>query len=171
MHKTFLTLCLLSMLLFSCQNYGNQNNSPSNFKVNDLVGRWKAVYGNNRVDNLIIKENGTYKQIYSEPNGYNYEGSWNKWYIEYGNKNKIYLHLENMVFFPLGREWSQNGSQNLFSDIQPFYNPDEDTSVKMINEIILRIHWVEGRWAPRNLILVHMVTDPDMGGDYFVLQE
>ncbi len=157
------------MLRYARVEYSN--NPPQNFQESYLVGTWQAHYGVNRIDTLIIRSDGYYQQIYHEPNGYNYEGSWNKWYIEYGNKNKIYLHLEKMVFFPLGREWSQNGSQNLFSDIQPFYNPDEDTSVKMINEIILRIHRVEGRWAPRNIILVHMVTDPDMGGDYFVLQQ
>jgi hypothetical protein len=171
MYKACITVCLFSILVFSCQSCSNLDYRPQNFEEIDLVGTWEAVYGNNRVDNLIVKQDRTYKQIYNEPNGYSYESPWNSWYVEYRDKGGVYLHLQGMRFYPLGREWSQDDAQNLFSELQPFYDPDEDRSVKMQGEVILRIHKSDERWSPRGIILVHMVTDPDSSGASFTLQE
>jgi len=154
----------------------SSKNPPQNFQESYLVGTWQANYGVNRLDTLIIRSNGSYQQIYHEPDGYTYESSWNDWYIEYKDNGKIYLHLKGMKYYPMGRELGESGGVYPLSypsagKVIHFYNRDEDSAVKMLDEVILRIHGVEGEWAPRNIILVHMVTDPDIGGDYFVLQK
>jgi hypothetical protein len=70
---------------------------PADFNEADLIGTWKASYSLNDQDILIIKEDGTYKQIYDVPDaGFRYESDWLEWWIEYRESGYIRLHLEGM---------------------------------------------------------------------------
>jgi hypothetical protein len=70
---------------------------PPTFKEADLIGTWVPSYSLNDKDTLIIEENGTYKQIYNDPDaGQRYEGNWQEWWIEYRESDYLRLHLKGM---------------------------------------------------------------------------
>ena len=99
MKRTFIWLSL-AFLLYAC---GESQPSrcippPEGFTEKDLVGTWVAVNGwSKRNDTLIIREDGTYKQIsYVESESFDYESDWQRWWLEYGNNGLPYLHMEGM---------------------------------------------------------------------------
>lgn len=67
---------------------------PTNFSESDLVGTWIGKYFGN-VEKLIIRSDGTYKQIYSDGT-LNFESDWQKWYMEYDPNGHVRLHLAGM---------------------------------------------------------------------------
>ena len=67
---------------------------PTSFTESDLVGTWIGNYFGN-IDKLIIRADGTYKQVYSG-DYVNFESDWQKWYIEYDKDGFVRLHLEGM---------------------------------------------------------------------------
>jgi hypothetical protein len=69
---------------------------PDSFTSSDLVGTWKAEYfGGLATDLLIIREDGTYKQIYqSDPLGF--ESDWQPWWLDRDSEGYALLHLEGM---------------------------------------------------------------------------
>jgi hypothetical protein len=95
-------LFLLAFLFTSC-NYLNQNNQtdscplpPSSFTSKDLIGTWKAGIPESN-DTLIIKEDGTYKQIiHVDTPLFDYESDWLPWSKTVSDQGIPYLHLEGM---------------------------------------------------------------------------
>jgi hypothetical protein len=100
--KRLFLLLLLAFFFTSCSNL-NQNKSsdscplpPSSFTEKDLIGTWKSGIPE-RNDTLIIKEDGTYKQIiHVETPVFDYESDWLRWSMSVSDKGIPYLHLEGM---------------------------------------------------------------------------
>ena len=70
---------------------------PSTFRREDLVGTWAASYSLNDSDLLLVRGDGTCKQIYDDPDaGRHYESGWLKWDIEFRESNFARLHLNGM---------------------------------------------------------------------------
>jgi hypothetical protein len=70
---------------------------PPNFKEEDLIGTWTTSYSLTDKDTLVIKDDGTYKQIYDDPDASQYyESDWQEWWIEYRESGYIRLHLDGM---------------------------------------------------------------------------
>lgn len=71
---------------------------PESFQENDLIGTWIAEYfGGTATDTLIIKEDGTYKQIFTTNDGTRgFESAWKKWSLEKRPSGYIRLHMEGM---------------------------------------------------------------------------
>jgi len=101
------SLVIVLGLLTACRPTTNDNVQPTqifscpalpqDFKENDLVGTWVTSYSLNDKDTLVIKEDGTYKQIYSDPDsGNHYESDWLEWWIEKRDSGYIRLHLKGM---------------------------------------------------------------------------
>ena len=67
---------------------------PKNFTESDLVGTWTGDFDGN-IDKLIIRADGTYKQIYSS-DFLNFESDWQKWHTEYDTDGYLRLHLAGM---------------------------------------------------------------------------
>lgn len=68
---------------------------PKDFSSSNLVGTWIAGRPD-WSDTLIIKEDGTYKQILhlrSNTVTYDYESKWQSWWIEAQSNSVPYLHL------------------------------------------------------------------------------
>jgi hypothetical protein len=174
-------IAILSFLLVSPFTFlgcsSGFRNPPSNFKEANLIGTWQATYGAERIDTLIIKADGTYKQIYHEPDGYTYESPWYNWHVERSRNGGIYVKLERMRYYPLGRELGESGGRYPTSEPevgdQPilFYDPDEDRIVRMLDEVILGVSSVGGNWAPRGIVLTHMTMDPDTSVGFFLAKE
>jgi hypothetical protein len=71
---------------------------PTNFTDTDLIGVWKASYaGGADTDMLVIREDGTYRQIYDYPSAnFHYESPWQQWSIEDRTSGYLRLHLQGM---------------------------------------------------------------------------
>jgi hypothetical protein len=70
---------------------------PPTFKEADLIGTWVASYSLHDQDILTLKADGTYKQIYDDPDaGRRYESDWQKWWIEHRKSGYLRVHLEGM---------------------------------------------------------------------------
>ncbi len=71
------------------------------FTEADLTGTWTAERLG-QSDTLIIKADGTYKQIihveFPQKLPIYYEGGWQPWHLEYSKDNIPYLHLIGMRF-------------------------------------------------------------------------
>lgn len=70
---------------------------PPTFKEADLVGTWVASYSLNDQEILNLREDGTYQQIYDDPDaGQHYESNWQEWWVEHRESGYIRLHLKGM---------------------------------------------------------------------------
>jgi len=79
-----------------------------NFQVSDLVGTWQADYGRKvlgltGIETFVLKDDGTYQQIFDDGEGYKHTSSWNKWWLEEGHT----VHLENGRFYLQGLQWAE----------------------------------------------------------------
>jgi hypothetical protein len=96
------TVCLLGMLLCilldMTSSEGPQCDPPEGFSKGDLLGTWIAG-SPDQSDTLIIKADGTYKQIvhieFASKPPVDYESDWQAWWLEYDEVVTIpSLHLE-----------------------------------------------------------------------------
>jgi hypothetical protein len=99
----FLTGIAIIVMLSGCNAFEEERAGckppQQDFAEADLVGTWWAGYASSpKVDDtLIIREDGTYKQmIYLEGYSVNYESDWLPWRIEYFDDGIPYLHLDGM---------------------------------------------------------------------------
>jgi hypothetical protein len=67
---------------------------PESFREADLVGVWVANYFED-IDKLLIRSDGTYKQIFSSES-ITFESDWQKWWIEYKPEGYALVHLTGM---------------------------------------------------------------------------
>lgn len=145
---------------------------PGTFQEADLVGTWVARYGGNAIDTLIIREDGTYKQIFDDPiPGYHFESDWQKWRIEYRESGIPYLHMEGMRkcdgISERCRREGGGGDDILWFDFC------EHRVIPMRGEVILLVVGVPERFTQptRGILLRQLSADPDSVGGTFKLQE
>lgn len=107
---------------------------PGDFSEEDLEGTWIAN-GPGRSDSLIIRADGTYKQIVHRGTAFDspiqYESDWQPWYLVHSEESISYLHLEGMRFCGMNTGIScsvRDGGG---------YDYCRDESIKMLNEGIL----------------------------------
>jgi hypothetical protein len=148
--KTLLTaFSLLLCFLAGCNsNKSGCTPPPISFTEVDLIGEWVAGWPD-RQDTLIIREDGTYKQIvhinYIDIPDVNYESDWLEWNLEYSEKNFPYLHLESMSlcgYIPDLKSCDQNGGGNADWDAfnENYYHDFcQDEFILMENEGILMV--------------------------------
>ncbi len=92
-------LCVPSLISFYSSNEKVEAPScpllPKDFSESDLVGTWIGEYFGS-IDKLVIRSDGTYKQIYSSAPPINFESDWQKWYLEQDADGYTRLHLAGM---------------------------------------------------------------------------
>ena len=152
---------------------------PETFQESDLVGTWQSRYYPGVVtDTLILREDGTYRQIYdNERTGEHHTSPWYRWYVEHRPSGGLYLHLGGMRYC-LGtnevcRRQAGGGGDG------PYYEPCEDRLIwDMGNEVILTVRGSEEsrlpgtESAPRGILLWHARFSSDVWPDhFFILQE
>jgi len=145
---------------------------PETFQKSHLVGVWRANYGGS-TDILIIRADGTYKQIYfcegcNEMEGYYFESSWNRWWLEQRPSGGLYLHLEGMRRCDNldGQCIRGNGGWDfLYLDFC-----ENRPGVEMPGEVILMVTGTGNRPAPRGIELWHMAVSVESGASYFELE-
>ncbi len=176
-------------ILFGACSLGNNAKTPckppEGFTETDLEGTWWAGYHSfpRRSDTLIIRGDGTYKQIiFLETEDYEYESEWQPWRIEYLGDGVMYVHLTGMRLYAFnpnliekgvvggGDAWFVDfcegesvmpGGQQIFTGIQ--MPPGEGVLVVMRDPGIL------GR-APRGVFLL-MLPVSDVSSWSYELQE
>ena len=143
---------------------------PVQFQESDLIGTWQAHYGSlHTTDTLVLRGDGTYKQIFVRSDGYRYESGWNRWWLERRPSGGLYLHLEGMhkcdVTDTLCRQEGGGGGD------MPWWDPCEDRVFRMRGDVVLSVTGTPA-WhdpVPRGIVLNHMLSG--VSGFYFTLQE
>jgi len=148
------------------------SNPPPAFQDFDLVGTWEAHYMEWGSDKLIIRADGTFKQIYTDhtAEGYVYETPWSEWWIECFPDGRVRLHLQGARIYKEGiriAELDGMGSPcpEEFPDCasehtpRPFYDPIAGESLNMVGELLLNVQ----RDSSGELVLLHMLLSKDQG--------
>lgn len=149
---------------------------PETFQESDLIGTWQVTHeAAVSSDTIILRKDGTYKQIYQKSSGYRYESPWHPWRVEHRPSGGLYLHLEGMRYCHLTDEVCESpeggGGDRLFYDFC------EDRVLEMRGEVILAVEGTEGsripalKSAPRGIALMHMKVESDRGSNFFILKE
>jgi len=149
---------------------------PESLKESDLIGTWQATYtAAGTTEEIILRVDGTYRQVYQRSNGYHYESSWQRWWIEHRPSGGDYLHLEAMRYCRLTAEVCAmpegGGGDRLFHDAC------EDRLLEMGGEVVLAVVGTKGTRhpsvidAPKGIALMHMLPSLDTTTSFFVLEE
>jgi hypothetical protein len=169
--KILVTIILIFLVLLNSGCAAFYKNPPESFQSSDLEGIWRTHYGSQVTDQLIIKSDGTYKQIYEDSKiNYFFETPWNKWWVENSQDGRMYLHLEGARYYLEGIERAERDGMdmpcpsdfmNCGWDKQPFlfYNPYTHESLEMVGELILTI--LDD--SSGKIVLHHMWTYGDRG--------
>jgi hypothetical protein len=120
MRRILSLILVLVMASISCV-FSSENEAelpcsppPENFSEDLIFGTWKATVLNE--DYLIIQPDGTYKQIVRiDYLDYSYESDWQRWWIEYSDIGRPYLHLED--YRPCVAVFDENCNEAGFGDI------------------------------------------------------
>jgi len=149
------------------------SNPVETFEESDLVGTWEVHYSERRFDELILRADGTFKQVYQDNtvNGYVYETPWNKWWMERFPDGRARLHLQGARYYLDGIYQAElegmeppcsSDHPDCWGGSQPpprsFYDPISKELVKMIKELVLNIRSDSGK-----IILMHMWSGSDGG--------
>lgn len=131
------------------------------FRESDLVGTWKAEYSSQRIDWLILRPDGTFKQVYiNQIKGeYRFETSWNKWWVERFPDGRVWVHLEGARYYRYSTEMGEwrgllSGTS---SESMKFFDPFGDEWVEMVDKLVLNVR----RLPNGDLVLAHMWLSPD----------
>lgn len=149
---------------------------PEGFKESDLSGTWQATYtAAGTSEELTLRVDETYRQVYQRADGYHYQSSWQRWWIEHRPSGGIYLHLQGMRYCRLTAEDCARpeggGGDWLFHDVC------EGRLLEMRGEAVLAVVGTKGTrhpgiiGAPRGIALMHMLPSSDTTSSFFVLEE
>jgi hypothetical protein len=85
---------------------------PATFEDEDLVGTWRAHYDDS-IDTLILKPDGTFKQIYEDryDEDYVYETPWSGWWVERYADGRVRVYLEGARFYEEGTTVAEEGGR------------------------------------------------------------
>lgn len=139
----------------------------------DLAGTWEAHY-RSRVDRLVLKGDGTFKQVYRDPTAgdYLYETGWNEWRLERFADGRIRLHLEGARYYIRGISIGERdgytypgpkGGPDSSGEAEGlpwlFYDPFSRDHLEMVRELVLTVR-VD---SAGELLLHHMSYSSDEG--------
>ncbi|TKJ31641.1 MAG: hypothetical protein CEE40_01075 [Chloroflexi bacterium B3_Chlor] len=139
----------------------------------DLMGTWEAHY-RSRVDTLILKGDGSFKQVYRDPTAwdYVYETGWNQWWLERFADGRVRLHLQGARYYISGittgeldgftypgpkRDPDSRGNPGALRWL--FYDPFAHEHLEMLRELVLTVRVDSGR----EVLLHHMSYSSDEG--------
>lgn len=165
------------LLLLSCQviitlatsEISKSENPPTTLQESDVVGTWQANYGGYAVDKLIVRADGTFKQIYkNRRENYIFETPWNKWWLERFADGRVRLHLKGARYYlsgiPLAEEEgvvptslpvTGGEPKDYYDPFDPerrYYTVSRYHAVSMVRKLVLNV-----RLLPSGeLVLAHM---------------
>lgn len=162
---------LVLLMAASCRE-APYSNPPSTFQNSDLANTWEVRYGERGIDRLILKQDGTFKQIYQDytEEDYVYETSWNEWWVERSSNGKVLVHLQGARYYLAGIRIAEldgmgnpcpEESPDCYSGHNPrsFYDPIADDTIHMVKELVLNVR----SDSSGDLLLHHMWISSDRG--------
>ncbi len=150
----------LSACAYIVEEQTNQANAdcpalPKSFTEEDLIGTWLADYANGNIDTIVIREDGTYKQIFSSTvANLSFESDWQNWWIEQRESGYIRLHLEGMRRCDDLESICQNPSGGLDPSLFRAIDYCEDTGITMEHEVTLIVTGTQYN-VPKGILLRH----------------
>jgi len=157
-------ILLLNLFLIACINQVEDDKRydqlcldlPETFSPDDLLGTWVASYSLNDIDTIIINADGTYKQIYDDPDAdLFYESDWADWTIEFRESGYARLHLKGMKRAGEDASVFERVDGGVDSELYTFIDYCENEVVEMPNEIILIVTGSSND-NPRGIALRHV---------------
>lgn len=153
---------------------------PSDFEESDLVGTWEARYMEWGIDTVVLRADGTFKQVYQDRTmDYRFETPWNEWWLETMGDGAVRLHLEGGRYYPDDILIAELGGLGLPCpesepdcweglDVGPygFYDPLQNDIVFMVRELVLNVRCD----SSGDLLLLHMWAAPDEGFGIFACE-
>lgn len=149
---------------------------PEGLTEQDLVGVWGREAGTHVLTTLILKEDGTYRQSYHDPDtGYRYESSGlDKWWVEKREIGIWRLHLEGMKMCDnsLHSDCAKYGDQ---ARRGLWFDPCEGESLDLSKGVILLVLGADPQSPfgelPKGIHLRYPIKDPDTPTGGFQLQK
>jgi hypothetical protein len=150
------------------------SNPPATFQEFDLVGIWETDYWGTGVDRLIIKADGTFKQIYQDRKveDYAYKTPWNEWWVERLPDGRVWVHLQGARYYLAGiRIAEREGLHDPGPEDQPdfwgeagppprsFYDPFGKEFLEMVGKLVINVR----SDSSGKTLLHHMWTSSDRG--------
>lgn len=138
---------------------------PETLRESDLVGTWRTYYWGDSVDTLILRDDGTFKQLFYDPaeDRYYYETPWNRWWLEQLPDGAVRLHLEGARYYTGGIEAAERDGLESFGEPDPspmsFFDPFAEELVVMVGELVLHVRMD----SSGELLLHHLWTHHEGG--------
>lgn len=151
----------------ACGTNGVSSEPINQVSESDLIGVWESHYSRySGVEFLVIKEDGTYEQIFNDVTGYLYVSEINRWHSEISTSGRLFVRFERGRYFPEGPSFANLlGVDPLdHSRLYPFYDPEEEASVYMDNELILEV--IPSK-STKGIVLGHFLSDINARREYF----
>lgn len=157
----------------------------ANIQMSDLEGEWQAQYGSGVTDKLILRSDGTFREVFEDvKKNYVFDSGWNNWTIEKSSKELARLRFQAGRYYLEGITLAEtNGRKNPKSPcldgdcswgLEPriFYDPFSDEVVNMVDELLL-VPLIDSNGK---IILHHIWTSSDrgfalIGGDKEIFHE
>ena len=138
-------ISLLILLLLAACNAEESHGCylpPQGFSESDLVGTWGGGIEDAWDSQIIIRNDGLYKQMINiERTGFKYDGDWQRWRVTYSEQGMPYLHLEG---FSMCAYWEQVNCNTGQTGIEPLAPGDTKDPYSDLN------YWYDGcqkRWV------------------------
>jgi hypothetical protein len=130
---------------------------PKGFSEKDLIGTWSSDYMNGNVDTIIIRDDGTYKQIFSSNvNNLDFESNWQKWWLESRDSGYLRLHLEGMRRCDDLESICQSQNGGVDPNLYRIVDYCENKIVSMQGEVVLIV--TGAKYAVMNGIVLRHAT-------------
>jgi hypothetical protein len=165
--RILVVFCILSGIVACQPKPSSVAISLSSFSDSDLEGIWEAHYDlGNGVEILVFNKDKTYVQLYEDPQGSHYSNDGGRWEIKKDASNRVFVHLDGGLWFPLGAKNAQlKGKDSLFSDTPyPYYDHTAKKVITMLNELILE---VIPHANHKGFVLFQFASDIDASPEYF----
>jgi hypothetical protein len=165
--RMLILLCILSSIAACVSTPSWVEGSLISFSDPDLEGMWEAHYDlYDGVEILVFNQDKTYVQLYEDPQGFLYSNDTGTWEIKKDASNRVFVHLDGGLWFPLGAKNAQlKGKDSLFSDIPyPYYDHTAKKVITMLNELILE---VIPRANRKGFVLFQFASDIDVSPEHF----
>lgn len=163
----------LILLLITSACYTSYTNVPETFQDHKLAGTWEAYYDRGITDRLIIRTDGTFKQIYHDnTENYHFESLWGKWWVERSPDGRVRLHLQGARHYRYGIDIAEEEGirRPSCADDEPycwrgaealprlFYDPIANEGVEMVGKLVLNV-----QSDSEQIVLLHIVRSSDEG--------
>jgi hypothetical protein len=170
-------LALVASMLTASGCMADYSDPPSVLQQTDLAGTWEARYTKREVDTLILKPDGTFKQVYQDKStdDYTYQTTWNQWWIEHFSDGRVRIHLIGARYYKDGIRIAElDGMGAACPEDLPdcrseplprlFYDPIAEEPIQMPGELVLNVE-MDSSGQP---VLLHMVLSSDHASESLI---